>query len=33
MLVSAKAMLRVPRRSHYGIGAFNENNLEWTAAV
>ncbi len=26
-------MPRVPRRGHYGIGAFNENNLEWTAAI
>ena len=33
MLVSAKAMLQSAEKGHYGIGAFNENNLEWTAAI
>ena len=33
MLVSAKPMLQSAEKGHYGIGAFNENNLEWTAAI
>ena len=33
MLVSAKAMLQSAEKGQYAIGAFNENNLEWTAAI
>ena len=33
MLVSAKAMLQSAEKGHYGIGAFNTNNLEWAAAI
>ena len=33
MLVSAKAMLQSAEKGHYGIGAFNENNLEWAASI
>lgn len=33
MLVSAKEMLDKARAGHYGIGAFNINNLEWTKAI
>lgn len=33
MLVSAKDMLVKARAGHYGIGAFNINNLEWTKAI
>lgn len=33
MLVSAAAMLKSAEKGHYGIGAFNTNNLEWAAAI
>jgi fructose-bisphosphate aldolase class II len=33
MLVSAKEMLQKAKAGHYGIGAFNINNLEWTKAI
>ena len=33
MLVSAKDMLVKARAGHYGVGAFNINNLEWTKAI
>ncbi len=33
MLVSAKEMLNKAKASHYGVGQFNINNLEWTKAV
>ncbi|MBM7000723.1 class II fructose-1,6-bisphosphate aldolase [bacterium] len=33
MLVSATAMLRAAERGHYGIAAFNTNNLEWTRSI
>lgn len=33
MLVSAKAMLQSAERGHYGIGAFNTNNLEWASSI
>lgn len=33
MLVSAKAMLQSAEKGHYGIGAFNTNNLEWASAI
>lgn len=33
MLVNATAMLQSAERDHYGIGAFNTNNLEWATAI
>lgn len=33
MLVSAKEMLEKAVQGHYGVGAFNINNLEWTKAI
>lgn len=33
MLVNATAMLRSAEKSHYGIGAFNTNNLEWASSI
>lgn len=33
MLVSAKAMLQSAEKGHYGIGAFNTNNLEWASSI
>ena len=33
MLVSATEMLKKARDSHYAVGQFNINNLEWTKAV
>ena len=33
MLVNATAMLQSAEKGHYGIGAFNTNNLEWTLAI
>ena len=33
MLVSAKEMLNIAKQSHYAVGQFNINNLEWTKAV
>ena len=33
MLVSAKPMLQSAEKGHYGIGAFNTNNLEWASAI
>lgn len=32
-LVSAKEMLEKAKAGHYGVGAFNINNLEWTKAI
>ena len=33
MLVNATAMLQSAEKGHYGIGAFNTNNLEWATAI
>ena len=33
MLVSAKEMLEKAKASHYAVGQFNINNLEWTKSV
>lgn len=33
MLVSAKKCLKKQKRSHYAVGQFNINNLEWTKAI
>lgn len=33
MLVNATDMLQKAERGHYGIGAFNTNNLEWATAI
>ena len=33
MLVNATAMLQSAEKGHYGIGAFNTNNLEWASAI
>lgn len=33
MLVNAKDMLDAAEAGHYGIGAFNTNNLEWTRSI
>lgn len=33
MLVNATEMLQKAEAGHYGIGAFNTNNLEWTSAI
>lgn len=33
MLVNATAMLQSAERGHYGIGAFNTNNLEWASSI
>lgn len=33
MLVNATAMLQSAERNHYGIGAFNTNNLEWASSI
>ncbi len=33
MLVNAATMLQHAEKSHYGIGAFNTNNLEWATAI
>ena len=33
MLVNATAMLQSAERNHYGIAAFNTNNLEWTRSI
>ena len=33
MLVNAKAMLQSAEKGHYGIGAFNTNNLEWASSI
>ncbi len=32
-LACAKPCLRVPKEGSHSIGAFNEGNLEWTAAI
>ncbi len=33
MLVNATAMLQAAEKGHYGIGAFNTNNLEWATSI
>jgi len=33
MLVSATKMLQAAEKGHYGIGAFNTNNLEWAQGI
>lgn len=33
MLVSATHMLKAAKEGHYGIAAFNTNNLEWTRSI
>ena len=33
MLVNATAMLQSAQRGHYGLGAFNTNNLEWASYI
>ena len=33
MLVNATAMLQSAERGHYGLGAFNTNNLEWATSI
>ncbi|MGI6230871.1 MAG: class II fructose-1,6-bisphosphate aldolase [Tractidigestivibacter sp.] len=33
MLVNAAAMLQSAEKGHYGIGAFNTNNLEWATSI
>ena len=33
MLVNAATMLQHAEKGHYGIGAFNTNNLEWATAI
>lgn len=33
MLVNAAGMLQNAEKGHYGIGAFNTNNLEWATAI
>ena len=33
MLVNATAMLQSAEKGHYGIGAFNTNNLEWACSI
>lgn len=33
MLVNAAAMLNSAEKGHYGLGAFNTNNLEWATAI
>jgi len=33
MLVSATQMLQSAEKGHYGIGAFNTNNLEWAQGI
>ena len=33
MLVNASEMLQRAEAGHYGLGAFNTNNLEWTLAI
>ena len=33
MLVNAAEMLKKAEAGHYGLGAFNTNNLEWTLAI
>ena len=33
MLVNAADMLKKAEAGHYGLGAFNTNNLEWTLAI
>ena len=33
MLVNATAMLQSAQRGHYGLGAFNTNNLEWASSI
>lgn len=33
MLVNATAMLQSAEKGHYGIAAFNTNNLEWTRSI
>lgn len=33
MLVNATAMLQAAEKGHYGVGAFNTNNLEWAASI
>ena len=33
MLVNAADMLKKAEAGHYGLGAFNTNNLEWTLAL
>lgn len=33
MLVSATAMLQSAQKGHYGLGAFNTNNLEWATSI
>ena len=33
MLVNAAAMLQSAEKGHYGIGAFNTNNLEWASSI
>ena len=33
MLVSATAMLQSTQKGHYGLGAFNTNNLEWATSI
>lgn len=33
MLVNAADMLKQAEAGHYGLGAFNTNNLEWTLAI
>ncbi|OFK23953.1 class II fructose-1,6-bisphosphate aldolase [Olsenella sp. HMSC062G07] len=33
MLVNASTMLRNAEKGHYGLGAFNTNNLEWASAI
>lgn len=33
MLVNATAMLQAAEKGHYGLGAFNTNNLEWASSI
>lgn len=33
MLVNATAMLQSAEKGHYGLGAFNTNNLEWATSI
>ncbi len=33
MLVNATAMLQSAQKGHYGLGAFNTNNLEWASSI
>ena len=33
MLVNATAMLQAAEKGHYGIGAFNTNNLKWATSI